>query len=184
MLRLQSYSKSLQALLTYSKNLPVRCLSRKPRILINQVRPKEESNEDLEPLEKSMKEEIEYKEKLERMRIMAEVDIYQESFKSSLKDFCHYYQIPFLENNIPKTCKNAAKILYRLEADAENISEEYAGLVQYLKSIPKEEIEENFDPNLMKEKWMKFFRGGFSRVLVDTDRTLKNDLNEALKIFI
>lgn len=45
------------------------------------------------------------------------VDIYDESFKTLLKDFCHNYQIPFLENNIPKSCKQAAKIYYRLEED-------------------------------------------------------------------
>ncbi len=31
---------------------------------------------------------------------------------------------------------------------------------------------------------MKFFRGGFMRVMVDTDRALKNELNEQLKMFI
>lgn len=31
---------------------------------------------------------------------------------------------------------------------------------------------------------MKFFRGGFTKVLVDTDRALKNELNEQLKMFI
>jgi hypothetical protein len=36
----------------------------------------------------------------------------------------------------------------------------------------------------MKEKWMKFFRSGFQRVLVDTDRALKNDLSDSLKAFI
>lgn len=31
---------------------------------------------------------------------------------------------------------------------------------------------------------MKFFRSGFQRVLVDTDRALKNDLSDSLKMFI
>jgi hypothetical protein len=30
-------------------------------------------------------------------------DIYEESFKNLLKDFCYNYQIPFLENNLPKS---------------------------------------------------------------------------------
>ena len=36
----------------------------------------------------------------------------------------------------------------------------------------------------MREKWMKFFRSGFQRVLVDSDRALKNDLSDSLKAFI
>jgi hypothetical protein len=36
----------------------------------------------------------------------------------------------------------------------------------------------------MREKWMKFFRSGFQRVLVDTDRALKNDISDSLKAFI
>lgn len=41
-----------------------------------------------------------------------------------------------------------------------------------------------FDPFKMKEKWMKFFRTGINKVQVDADRALKNDLNEALKVYI
>jgi hypothetical protein len=44
-------------------------------------------------------------------------DIYEESFKNLLKDFCHNYQIPFLENNLPKSCRQAAKIYYCLRED-------------------------------------------------------------------
>ena len=44
-------------------------------------------------------------------------DIYEESFKALLKDFCHNYQIPFLENNLPKSCRQAAKIYYCLRED-------------------------------------------------------------------
>lgn len=44
-------------------------------------------------------------------------DIYEESFKNLLKDFCHNYQIPFLENNLPKSCRQAAKIFYCLMED-------------------------------------------------------------------
>lgn len=36
----------------------------------------------------------------------------------------------------------------------------------------------------MKEKWMKFFRSGYSKVTVDNERALKNDLGDALKAFI
>lgn len=114
-------------------------------------------------------------------------DIYEESFKELLKDFCHNYQIPFLENNIPKSCRQAAKIYYRLvEAPTagETIPERYQRVVDHLKSIPQEEIDDQFNPFKMREKWMKFFRTGFQRVLVDTDRALKNDLSDSLKVFI
>jgi len=29
-------------------------------------------------------------------------------------EFCHYYQIPFLSSNIPKSARNAAKIYYQI----------------------------------------------------------------------
>lgn len=135
-------------------------------------------------IKKSEEEEAERLKKEERQKILAETDIYQESFKRQLKEFCHYYQIPFLENNIPKSCKNAAKIYRRMKDDKVKISKQFDDLENYLKSIPPEEIQENFDPTKMKEKWMKFFRSGFSRILVDTDRALKNDINESLKLFI
>jgi hypothetical protein len=114
-------------------------------------------------------------------------DIHEESFKILLKDFCHNYQIPFLENNIQKSCKNAAKIYYRLLEDGQAgdaIPIKYNRIVDHLKSIPQEEIDEAFNPFKMREKWMKFFRSGFQRVLVDTDRALKNDLSDSLKAFI
>jgi len=43
-----------------------------------------------------------------------------------LREFCHFYQIPFLESNIPKTARNAAKIYFRLLDDDENISDRFA----------------------------------------------------------
>lgn len=36
----------------------------------------------------------------------------------------------------------------------------------------------------MREKWMKFFRSGFQRVQIDSDRALKNDLSDTLRAFI
>jgi len=103
-----------------------------------------------------------------------------------LKDFCHNYQIPFLENNLPKSCRQDAKIYYSLWQDgqADKIPGEYKMVVEHLLSIPQEEIDEAFNPFKMREKWMKFFRSGFQRVLVDTDRALKNDLSDSLKAFI
>ena len=85
-------------------------------------------------------------------------DIYEDSFKSIIKDFCHNYQIPFLENNIPKSCRNAAKIYYRLIEDNKIISDKYNKLIEYLASIPKDEIDDAFNPFKLKEKWHKFFR--------------------------
>ena len=104
-----------------------------------------------------------------------------------MKDFCHNYQIPFLENNISKSCKQAAKIYYRLMEDRRDESQfaaRYQPVIEHLKSIPQEDIDEAFNPFKMREKWMKFFRSGFQRVLVDTDRALKNDMSDSLKAFI
>lgn len=78
----------------------------------------------------------------------------------SLRDFCHTYQIPFLENNIAKSCRNAAKIYYRMISDGLKPSQRFRELEMYLQSIPKEEIDDSFNPSNVKEKWMKFFRSG------------------------
>jgi hypothetical protein len=78
-----------------------------------------------------------------------------------LKDFCHHYQIPFLENNVPKSCRNAAKIYYRLREDAKKPNHKYDSVVEYLESIPKDEVIDFFNPFKLKEKWLKFFRSGF-----------------------
>jgi hypothetical protein len=40
-------------------------------------------------------------------------------------EFCHYYQIPFLDSNIPKTTKDAAKIYYQILSDGKHISERF-----------------------------------------------------------
>lgn len=42
------------------------------------------------------------------------IDFYDSEFQNMLREFCHVYQIPFLESNIPKTARNAAKIYFRL----------------------------------------------------------------------
>ncbi len=67
-----------------------------------------------------------------------EQDIYEEQFKLSLKEFCHEYQIPFLETNLPKSCRQAAKIFYRLAEDGLDaaIDPRYGAVVAHLKSIP------------------------------------------------
>ena len=49
-----------------------------------------------------------------KQRIYEQTNIYSDEFKQQLMNFCHYYQIPFLDSNIPKTAKNAAKIYYRI----------------------------------------------------------------------
>jgi hypothetical protein len=50
--------------------------------------------------------------------------------------------------------------------------------------MPEEDIDEHFNPFKMKEKWMKFFRTGYSKVQVNTDRALKNDISDSFKAFV
>jgi hypothetical protein len=50
----------------------------------------------------------------ENTQIIATTNIYDEAFKLELKGFCHQYQIPFLENNTPLCCINAAKVYYKM----------------------------------------------------------------------
>jgi hypothetical protein len=41
-------------------------------------------------------------------------NMYNDELKQQLRQFCHHYQTPFLETNLPKTSKNAAKIYNRI----------------------------------------------------------------------
>lgn len=52
-------------------------------------------------------------------------NLYEQHLKEQLRAFCHHYQIPFLETNLPKTSKNAAKIYSRLVAHGEKVYEEF-----------------------------------------------------------
>lgn len=85
----------------------------------------------------------------DQQQIYEQTNIYSDEFKQQLMGFCHHYQIPFLDSNIPKTTKNAAKIYYRILQDGKNVQDKYQHslLVKYLASIPKELIEEEFNPN-------------------------------------
>ena len=71
-------------------------------------------------------------------KIYLETNIYSDDFKMQLMEFCHYYQIPFLEGNIPKSTKNAAKIYYSLLQDGKRVAERFSrsNVVTYLASIP------------------------------------------------
>jgi hypothetical protein len=77
-------------------------------------------------------------------------------------EFCHYYQIPFLDSNVPKSTKNAAKIYYNILQDGKQVSDRFRNskVIQYIASIPQDSIDEQFNPYSVKEKWTKFFRGG------------------------
>ena len=101
-------------------------------------------------------------------------------------EFCHYYQIPFLDSNVPKSTKNAAKIYYKILQDGKKLSERFDNsvVIKYLASIPQEAIDEQFNPYNIKEKWTKFFRTGTQRATVDTERALKNEFSNTMKDFI
>ena len=101
-------------------------------------------------------------------------------------EFCHYYQIPFLDSNVPKSTKNAAKIYYKILQDGKKISDRFdnSTVIKYLASIPQEAIDEQFNPYNIKEKWTKFFRTGTQRATVDTERALKNEYSHTMKDFI
>lgn len=103
-----------------------------------------------------------------------------------LMEFCHYYQIPFLDSNVPKSTKNAAKIYYKILQDGKKLSDRFQNsrVVKYLASIPQEVIDEQFNPYNIREKWTKFFRTGTQRAQVDTERALKNEHSSVMKDFV
>ena len=109
------------------------------------------------------------------------------AFREELRVFCHFYQIPFLEDNSPKTTKNAAKIYMRMQADGVDLHSNFKGsqLESFFKSISEEDLSEEFDPFRLKEKWKRFFRGGLTqKPELDTDRVLKNRFSPSQGAYI
>jgi len=106
------------------------------------------------------------------------------NYSKILKTFCHYYQIPFIENNVQKTTYDAAKIFYKLEEDSIKIPEKFNWLVGLLSSIPKSEVEDTDTTYKMKDKWMKFFRSGIQRIQIDQDKAMTNKYNEIMHAYI
>ena len=84
-----------------------------------------------------------------------------------------------MESNVPKTAKNAAKIYFRLVQDGEKPTERWQDtkLLQFLSSVTAKDIDDSFNPFKMKEKWLKFFKGNYQRIILDTDRILKNSIS-------
>jgi hypothetical protein len=94
------------------------------------------------------------------------------NFAKLLKEFCHFYQIPFIENNVRKTAYNAAKIFYKLEEDNIKFADKFSWIVEHLSSIPKEEVEDTETTYSMKDKWMKFFKPGKQKMEIDQDAAM------------
>ena len=58
---------------------------------------------------------------------LEDFNLYNEEFKTELMQFCHFYQIPFLETNMPKTSQNAAKIYKKLMEEKEKVHKQFEG---------------------------------------------------------
>ena len=110
---------------------------------------------------------------------LSTINIQDVNFLKELRVFCHYYQIPYLEDNAPKTTKNAAKIYARMVLDGVDLHRTFKGtrLEFFLKNVSPEELSDDFDPFKLRDKWMRFFRGGLQRPELDTDRVLKNAMS-------
>lgn len=117
---------------------------------------------------------------------LKQVDFYDQEFQNLLREFCHTYQTPFLESNIPKTAQNAAKIYFRLKQDGEIVNKRFKDtkLLYFLESLSFKDVDDSFNPFKMKQMWKKFFRQGMSKLQVDNDRSLKNELSEPLWDYI
>ena len=95
---------------------------------------------------------------------MMVMNLQDPNFLKELRTFCHFYQIPYLENNAPKTTINAAKIYARMKQDNVDLHNTFKGtrLEHFLQNISQEELSDDFDPFKLREKWMRFFRGGIN----------------------
>jgi hypothetical protein len=56
--------------------------------------------------------------------------------------------------------------------------------MQFLTSVTAKDIDDSFNPFKMKEKWMKFFKGNYQKVVCDNDRVLKNTMNHNMVEFM
>lgn len=106
------------------------------------------------------------------------------NYSKMLKEFCHFYQIPFIENNIQKTTYDAAKIYYKLDEDKIKISEKFNWIAGLLSSIPKADVEDTETTYRMKDKWMKFFKSGFQKVEIDQNKAMNNKYNDIMEAYI
>ena len=96
------------------------------------------------------------------MQEYSRINIQDISFLKELRVFCHYYQIPFLDDNAPKTTKNAAKIYSRMVQDDVDLHHSFKGgqLEIVLRKMSQEDLSDEFDPFNLPDKWLRFFRGG------------------------
>ena len=101
-------------------------------------------------------------------------NLYNDALKQQLRQFCHHYQIPFLETNLPKTSKNAAKIYSRLVASGDKLLEEFRNtkceefLQKLVTQIQEEDQLLHDNPFLARDKWKRFFQNGFQKVEIDS----------------
>jgi hypothetical protein len=102
------------------------------------------------------------------------LSIYDKNYEKVLKEFCHFYQIPFIENNLLKTTYDAAKIYYKLEENSDKIPDKFNWLAGHLSSIPKEEVEDLETKFNMQDKWMKFFVAGMGGPEISVEKAIKN----------
>lgn len=54
----------------------------------------------------------------------------------------------------------------------------------FFKSVKAKDIDDSFNPYNLKEKWLKFFRTGLTRIEYDNDRVLKNKITDTVAEFI
>jgi len=120
----------------------------------------------------------------ENIQIISTTNIYDNVFQKHLKAYCHHSQIPFMENDIPRTCINAAKVYYRMiAAGSVEMKSRFPEVVRYLTAIPFKDIDEKEDPINALGRWRKFFESG-TRPGVNIERALKNKLDPVLLSFI
>ena len=126
--------------------------------------------------------EEEYYTENENLEVLLSLD--DKNYSKMLKEFWHFYQIPFIENNIQKTTYDAAKIYYKLEEDKIKIPEKFNWLAGHLSSIPKSDVEDTETTYKMKDKWMKFFKSGYQKIEIDQNKAVKNKYNEIMEAYI
>lgn len=64
----------------------------------------------------------------------------------------------------------------RMQADGVKLNYQFreTQIEHFFSNLSAEDLSDDFDPFKLREKWMRFFRGGLQRPELDADRVLKN----------
>ena len=63
---------------------------------------------------------------------------------------------------MPKTARNAAKIFNFMKADGRKVNARFENtkMLDFIKSLRQEDLDDSFNPYRLRDRWLRFFRSG------------------------